>query len=58
MVPYRAELYRDQLRNSAWWSYNGYIQDSYNRGKLHVERRRCATTGSTRSTTAAACRRT
>ena len=22
-----------QLRNSTWWSYNGYIQDSYNRGK-------------------------
>ena len=58
MVPYRAELYRDALRNSVWWSYNGYIQDSYSRGRFARQRRRCATTGSTRSTTAAACRRT
>ncbi len=36
MVPYRAELYRDQLRNSVWWSYNGYIQDSFSRGKWRV----------------------
>jgi hypothetical protein len=33
LVPFRAELNRDALRNSTWWSYNGYIQDSYNRGK-------------------------
>jgi len=32
-VPFQAELYRDALRNSVWWSYNGYIQDSYQRGK-------------------------
>jgi hypothetical protein len=36
MVPYRAELNRDWLRNSTWWSYNGYIQDSFNRGKWRV----------------------
>jgi hypothetical protein len=36
MVPYRAELNRDALRNSTWWSYNGYIQDSYNRGRWRV----------------------
>ena len=36
LVPYRAVLYRDQLRNSVWWSYNGYIQDTYNRGKWRV----------------------
>ncbi|MBP8273534.1 MAG: carboxypeptidase regulatory-like domain-containing protein [Acidobacteria bacterium] len=35
-VPYRAVLYRDQLRNSDWWTYNGYIQDSYSRGKFRV----------------------
>ena len=35
-VPYRAELYRDALRNSVWWSYNGYIQDSFSRGKCRA----------------------
>ena len=34
MVPYRAVLYRDQLRNSVWWSYSGYIQDSFNFGRF------------------------
>jgi hypothetical protein len=33
LVPYRAELYRDALRNSVWWSYNLYLQDSYSRGR-------------------------
>ncbi|HEX6322871.1 MAG TPA: hypothetical protein VFZ36_04025, partial [Vicinamibacterales bacterium] len=33
LVPYRAELYRDQLRNNDWWTYFGYIQDSFSRGK-------------------------
>ena len=28
IVPYQAQLYRDQLRNNNWWTYNGYIQDS------------------------------
>ena len=36
LVPYYAEVYRDQLRNNKWWSYNGYIQDSFSRGKLRV----------------------
>ena len=35
-VPYTAILWRDQLRNSDWWSYNGYVQDSYSRGKFRV----------------------
>jgi hypothetical protein len=35
-VPYYAELYRDQLRNNKWWSYNGYIQDSYSYKRLRV----------------------
>ena len=58
MVPYQAELYRDALRNSTWWSYNGYIQDSYNARQMARRAAGCATTGSTRSTTAAVCRRT
>jgi hypothetical protein len=36
LVPYRAELYRDQLRNNNWWAYNGYIQDSYSYKRLRV----------------------
>ncbi len=36
LVPYRAELYRDQLRNSDWWSYNAYLQDSFSRGKWRL----------------------
>jgi carboxypeptidase family protein len=36
MVPYRAVLYRDQLRNSAWWGWSGYVQESYNRGRYHL----------------------
>ena len=35
-VPYQAVLYRDQLLNNDWWTYNGYIQDSYSRGKFRV----------------------
>jgi len=36
LVPYAAVLYRDQLRNSDWWSYNAYIQDSFSRGKWRL----------------------
>ena len=36
LVNYRAEVYRDQLRNNRWWSYNGYLQDSYSRGRLRL----------------------
>ena len=36
LVPYRAVLYRDALRNSVWWSYSGYVQDSFNRGRFTV----------------------
>jgi hypothetical protein len=32
-VPYQAVLYRDQLRNNNWWTYNGYIQDSFSTGR-------------------------
>ncbi|HEX5216703.1 MAG TPA: carboxypeptidase regulatory-like domain-containing protein [Vicinamibacterales bacterium] len=33
---YQAILYRDQLRNNDWWTYNGYLQDSYSRGRLRI----------------------
>jgi len=33
---YRAVLYRDTLLNNDWWTYNGYIQDSYSRGRLRI----------------------
>src|SRR5262245_55464358 len=36
LVARAAVLYRDQLRNNEWWTYNGYIQDSYSRGKLRL----------------------
>jgi hypothetical protein len=35
-VPYQAQLYRDQLRNNDWWTYFGYLQDSFSRGKWRV----------------------
>jgi hypothetical protein len=35
-VPRSAILYRDQLLNNDWWTYNGYLQDSYSRGRLRV----------------------
>lgn len=36
VVPYLATLYRDQIRNNNWFTYNGYIQDSFSRGKFRV----------------------
>ena len=36
LVPRRAELARDSLTNNDWWSYNGYIQDSYSYKRLRV----------------------
>ena len=36
LVPFAAVLSRDQLRNSDWWSYNAYIQDSFTRGRLRL----------------------
>jgi hypothetical protein len=36
LVPFAAVLYRDQLRNSDWWTYNGYIQDSFSRGRWRL----------------------
>ena len=33
---YQAVLYRDNLRNNDWWTYNGYLQDSYSRGRLRI----------------------
>ena len=36
LVPYRAVLYRDQLRNNDWWMWSGYLQDSFSRGKWRL----------------------
>jgi hypothetical protein len=36
LVPYQAQLARDYLRNNDWWSYNGYLQDSYSYKRLRV----------------------
>lgn len=36
LVPYRAVLYRDQLRNSQWWSWSGYLQESYSKGRYRL----------------------
>jgi hypothetical protein len=36
LVPYQAVLYRDQLLNNDWWTYNGYIQDGYSHGKWRL----------------------
>ena len=35
-VPRQAVLYRDQLLNNDWYTWNGYIQDSFSRGKFRV----------------------
>jgi hypothetical protein len=37
LVPFSAVLYRDQLLNNDWWSYNGYLQDSYSRGRWRIQ---------------------
>jgi hypothetical protein len=36
IVPFAAILYRDQLRDNDWWSYNGYLQDSFARGRWRL----------------------
>ncbi len=37
IVPYQAVLYRDQLRNNDWWTYLGYLQDEYSRGRWRIK---------------------
>jgi hypothetical protein len=36
LVPRAAQLTRDSVLNNDWWSYNGYIQDSYSYKRLRV----------------------
>ncbi|HVD91095.1 MAG TPA: carboxypeptidase regulatory-like domain-containing protein [Vicinamibacterales bacterium] len=36
IVPFQADVYRDQLLNNDWWSYNGYLQDSFSRGRWRL----------------------
>jgi hypothetical protein len=35
-VAYQAVVFRDNLRNDDWWSYFGYLQDSYSRGRMRL----------------------
>ncbi|CAN5835036.1 hypothetical protein BH18ACI5_BH18ACI5_04960 [soil metagenome] len=37
LVPYRAVLYRDQLRNNDWHGYNSYVQDEFSRGRIRLK---------------------
>jgi hypothetical protein len=37
LVPYQAVLYRDQLRNNDWHTYNGYVQDEFSRGRVRLK---------------------
>ncbi|HEY2431103.1 MAG TPA: carboxypeptidase regulatory-like domain-containing protein [Vicinamibacterales bacterium] len=36
VVGYQAVLYRDRLINNNWWTYDGYLQDSYSRGQWRI----------------------
>jgi Carboxypeptidase regulatory-like domain len=36
VVPFQADIYRDRLLNNDWWTYNGYLQDSYSRGQWRI----------------------
>jgi hypothetical protein len=36
LVPRAANLRRDSVLNNSWWSWNGYIQDSYSYKRLRV----------------------
>jgi hypothetical protein len=36
LVPRAARMNRDSVVNNNWWSYNGYIQDSYSYKRLRV----------------------
>jgi hypothetical protein len=37
IVPYQAVMNRDQLRNNDWWTYFGYIQNEYSRGRVRLK---------------------
>ena len=39
IVPFSAVALSRPAGNNDWWSYNGYIQDSYSRGRIAPERR-------------------
>ena len=36
LMAYQAVLFRDQLRNNDWWTWDGYLQDSYSRGQWRI----------------------
>jgi carboxypeptidase family protein len=37
VVPYQAVLYRDRLINNDWWTYNGFLQDEFSRGRVRLK---------------------
>jgi hypothetical protein len=37
IVPYQAVLTRDRLLNNDWWSYFGYVQNEYSRGRWRLK---------------------
>jgi hypothetical protein len=37
LVPYQAIVYRDRLINNDWWTYFGYIQNEYSRGRWRIK---------------------
>ena len=37
IVPYQAILTRDRLLNNDWWSYFGYVQNEYSRGRWRLK---------------------
>ena len=37
VVPYQAVLTRDRLVNNDWWSYFGYLQNEYSRGRWRIK---------------------
>jgi hypothetical protein len=37
IVPYQAVMSRDQLLNNDWWTYFGYIQNEYSRGRIRLK---------------------
>jgi hypothetical protein len=36
LVARNVSLTRNRLTNNDWWSYNGYIQDSFSRGRIRI----------------------
>ena len=37
IVPFQAVMNRDQLLNNDWWTYFGYVQNEYSRGRIRLK---------------------